>query len=607
MASKPYRIVGGWDQAPDEADYKDLIRTKSTLSAAQVDTMAADSGSTIFYSQYNFPLTTAGDLLGHDGASIVRFPIGTDGQFLQVEDSNANKLTWATLSLTTTKGDLLGYGSAMTRVPVGANDTVLMADSGETLGLKWYALTSAKGDVLSHNGSDPIALTVGANGTLLEAQSGETTGLKWRVGNTAKGDILTHDGSTHLKKAVGANDTLLTADSAQTTGLKWEARTDVKTFQSGLSGSWIYGDGAEGTLTLGSDTTWADADNVHAYTTVDGAGYTLAYFDDGNGYGVLLATVSITNITISCKGKSSVVNGAGGANAIPCAGGAGGRGSGAFYVFGRALDTVTVTGAGNNGIAGTDAPTTPVTLGVGGGFAATAGATYCIAGDTMTVTVPAPNNTTNIGAIQSVISGAGSKSLMQKTSKDLPRLLFGGMGLTPIMIALDQRRWCAGSASGGSAGNGKNAAVGSTYGGGGGAGGAGIYGYGGNGGNGGTGNHASALSCVCGSGGGGGGGGGHVFVICESATGVVVTASGGSGGNGSLAWATGAGVGCGGGGGGGGGGGVAVFIGPTSGATVTAAAGTDGAAGGGSGGPNGTAGGTVSATEAGKAIAPGRY
>ena len=37
----------------------------------------------------------------------------------------------------TTKGDLHGYSTSNTRVPVGSNDTVLTADSSEALGVKW--------------------------------------------------------------------------------------------------------------------------------------------------------------------------------------------------------------------------------------------------------------------------------------------------------------------------------------------------------------------------------------------------------------------------------------------------------------------------------------
>jgi len=39
----------------------------------------------------------------------------------------------------TTKGDVLGYDTALARIPIGANDTVLTADSTQSLGLKWAA------------------------------------------------------------------------------------------------------------------------------------------------------------------------------------------------------------------------------------------------------------------------------------------------------------------------------------------------------------------------------------------------------------------------------------------------------------------------------------
>ena len=37
----------------------------------------------------------------------------------------------------TTKGDLHGYSTSNTRIPIGSNDQVLTADSAQALGLKW--------------------------------------------------------------------------------------------------------------------------------------------------------------------------------------------------------------------------------------------------------------------------------------------------------------------------------------------------------------------------------------------------------------------------------------------------------------------------------------
>ncbi len=48
----------------------------------------------------------------------------------------------------TTKGDLYGFSTSDARVPIGANGTVLTADSTESLGLKWAAASGGGGKVL---------------------------------------------------------------------------------------------------------------------------------------------------------------------------------------------------------------------------------------------------------------------------------------------------------------------------------------------------------------------------------------------------------------------------------------------------------------------------
>jgi hypothetical protein len=68
---------------------------------------------------------------------------------------------------------------------VGTNEHRLVADSAETLGLKYVADTTnyavaAKGDLLVGTAADTVAaLTAGTNGLIIEADSAETTGLKW--------------------------------------------------------------------------------------------------------------------------------------------------------------------------------------------------------------------------------------------------------------------------------------------------------------------------------------------------------------------------------------------------------------------------------------------
>ena len=78
----------------------------------------------------------------------------------------------------TTKGDIHGYSTSNTRIPVGVNDTVLTADSTEALGVKWAAAAGGitATDITDENYSGVYSGssgTIGAN-VLLYGQ-----GLSW--------------------------------------------------------------------------------------------------------------------------------------------------------------------------------------------------------------------------------------------------------------------------------------------------------------------------------------------------------------------------------------------------------------------------------------------
>lgn len=95
-------------------------------------------------------------------------------------------------SILTTLGDIIARdASGPTRLGVGASGQVLSADPAEPTGLKWVPQVSggsgipgstidAKGDLIAGVADDTYSrLAVGANGQVLIANSSEATGLQW--------------------------------------------------------------------------------------------------------------------------------------------------------------------------------------------------------------------------------------------------------------------------------------------------------------------------------------------------------------------------------------------------------------------------------------------
>lgn len=122
----------GWD-TPDDTD---LVKD----GAAAIRTL----GSSIDTTTKNLnPETTLGDLAYRSATANVktRLALGTAGQVLRV-NSGGNAPEWATTAdqtPLTTKGDVFTFSTVDDRLGVGANGTVLTADSAEATGLKWAA------------------------------------------------------------------------------------------------------------------------------------------------------------------------------------------------------------------------------------------------------------------------------------------------------------------------------------------------------------------------------------------------------------------------------------------------------------------------------------
>ena len=122
----------GWD-TPDDTD---LVKD----GAAAIRTL----GSSIDTTTKNLnPETTLGDLAYRSATANVktRLALGTAGQVLRVNSGGTAPEWAATADQTplTTKGDLFTFSTVDARLGVGANGTLLTADSSEATGLKWVA------------------------------------------------------------------------------------------------------------------------------------------------------------------------------------------------------------------------------------------------------------------------------------------------------------------------------------------------------------------------------------------------------------------------------------------------------------------------------------
>jgi hypothetical protein len=115
------------------------------------------------------------------------------------------------------------------------------------------SIVDAKGDIIAGTANDAVDnLAVGANGTVLTADSSQATGLSWGSAPIpaaiadAKGDLIVATAADTVDNLpVGTNGQVLTADSTQTMGVKWATPASTPEFRD-------LGDVTFGTPTDGS-------------------------------------------------------------------------------------------------------------------------------------------------------------------------------------------------------------------------------------------------------------------------------------------------------------------------------------------------------------------
>lgn len=130
----------------------------------------------------------------------------------------------ATDTIWDAKGDLAaGTGSdTASKLTVGSNDSILMADSGQSTGLKWApaATTSELADVASSESAGTSDTY--ARGDHVHAH--EAAHINHDTTWAAKGDLIAGTANdTASILTVGSNGQVLIADSTQATGMKWDS------------------------------------------------------------------------------------------------------------------------------------------------------------------------------------------------------------------------------------------------------------------------------------------------------------------------------------------------------------------------------------------------
>jgi hypothetical protein len=232
-----------------------MLGGDTTAKTASYVLVAADAGTTVAMDAagattitVNTGLFAAGDtvFIQNRGAGVCTVTAGTatvaSAGSLALPQNDAGILYFTSASAAifydfiqvgatsplTTKGDLYGFSTSDARIPIGANDTVLTADSNESLGLKWAAAASGGMTLISTTTLSGASTTISFTATGYNALVFECFGItistntQWNWQPNATNNICTYLGDNHTGTAVGSRSANIDTFIVSSQGATWK-------------------------------------------------------------------------------------------------------------------------------------------------------------------------------------------------------------------------------------------------------------------------------------------------------------------------------------------------------------------------------------------------
>jgi hypothetical protein len=193
--------------------------TSHTLVAADAGTVVSVNSTSATTITVNTGLFSAGDTvtIQNWGSGLVTITAGTatvntagslivpqyDGGVLYFTSASAaiyfDFVQAGAVSPLTTKGDLYTFGSSDTRIGVGANDTVLTADSSTATGLKWATPAGGSYTLLSTTSITSASTTVSSISQSYQDLFIEIYGITFSTSNGTPTLTINASGNSHVR------------------------------------------------------------------------------------------------------------------------------------------------------------------------------------------------------------------------------------------------------------------------------------------------------------------------------------------------------------------------------------------------------------------------